>query len=225
MSTLAVIFDVDGTLVDSNRLHAEAWARTFARHGHAITAEQVLPHIGKGGDKLVPSLLPHASPDEQQALRADVSGAFRALADERGIPRLPGVPAVFAALRERGVRTAVATSAKRQDFETVIRTSGFDPGDHVDALLTGDDVDASKPDPDLIAAAVARLRVAPARAAMVGDTPYDALAARRAGAVAVGLLTGAHDADALRAGGATHVFSDAAALTARIDEVLRALSG
>jgi HAD superfamily hydrolase (TIGR01549 family) len=221
MTLAAMVFDVDGTLVDSNGLHAEAWERTFRDHGMQISAARVLPLIGKGGDKLVPSLLGDDLDEELFAtLRKGTPVHFAALAQARGISVLEGARAIFPALRERGLRLALATSGKRKDFENVVRASGFDPRPLVDEVVTGDDVEGSKPDPDLVARAAEVLGLRPGACAMVGDTPYDAEAARRAGVLPIGVLTGVHGEAALRGAGAAHVYRDLVALAQDLDAIL-----
>jgi HAD superfamily hydrolase (TIGR01509 family) len=216
----ALILDVDGTILDSNRLHAEAWAAALTAHGRPVTAAEVLPHIGKGSDKLVSAVAPDLPPDVAEKVRADTGPRFARLAHDRGVPQLPGVDALVREARARSLRVAIASSAKREDFDTLGKTSGVDLEALADVVVLGDDVEATKPDPDIVEAAIAKLALPPHECVMVGDTPYDAEAARRAGARAVGLLTGVHDEATLRRAGAEWVFRDLAALAANLDQVI-----
>jgi phosphoglycolate phosphatase-like HAD superfamily hydrolase len=124
------------------------------------------------------------------------------------------------ALRLRGLRTAVATSGKRKDFENVVRESGLDIPALVDEVVTGDDVEGSKPEPDLVERARATLGVAPEALAFVGDTPHDGEAARRAGVRFIGVLTGVHSPAAFERVGAWRVYRDLRALHADLDVLL-----
>lgn len=202
----AVIFDVDGTLVDSNELHAQAWQRAFVAHGFRIGVADVLPVIGKGGDKLVPTLVPGVSEDVQKQLAETSGRELTALLRSRGLQPLPGATIIWKVLRERNIRAAIASSAKRKDFALIDELSGLRLADQVEVVVLGDEVEESKPEPDIVAVAAQKLGVAPGDAVMVGDTPYDMEAAHRAGVTGVGVLTGAHGPAALRASGATFVF-------------------
>lgn len=221
MSTArAFIFDVDGTIVDSNRLHAQAWVQTFADHGRTVTLDQVLIQIGKGSDKLVPALAPDLPADEAKSMRSETPRHFRRLANERGIERLPGIDQIFAVLKSRGIRTAIATSARRDDFEEIVKISGVDLPGLTDEVVVGDDVKESKPDPDLVELAIAQLKLPASACVMVGDTPYDVEASVRAGARAVALRTGVHSDEALKAAGADWIYADLAQLAEHVRDVI-----
>lgn len=222
----ALLFDLDGTLVDTNELHAEAWVRTLAAHGFRIPVDRIRPEIGKGGDQLVPAVLgPAADAEHGDALREGVGEAYRRLVAERGVRLYPGVVALLDALRARGIRTALATSSDGAQLDATLAAAGVDLRTHVDATVTKADVAASKPEPDVVLAAVEKLGLGPAECALVGDTPYDAIAARRAGVVTLGVTSGGiFDERQLIAGGARRVWRDAAQLHAELDEVLRVAS-
>jgi HAD superfamily hydrolase (TIGR01509 family) len=221
MPLAAFAFDLDGTLLDSNTLHARAWQRSFRHFGLELPLERILPLIGMGSDKLVPALLGDQAGSRAEAIRARTPRELEELVPSAEVRPFPGVAELASALRARGLRIAIATSSKKADLELVARASHFDPAAFADELVLGDEVEATKPEPDLVGAAVARLRVPAAACAMVGDTPYDAEAATRAGVVAVGVLTGVHPEQALRRAGARWVFRDLRALTAGLDQLLR----
>lgn len=225
MALRAVIFDLDGTLLDTNGLHSRAWADVLAEAGHTIPEERVALEIGKGGDRLVPTLVGETVEREQgEALRTAHGERYRALVASEGVRVFPEAAAIFEAVRERGLRTAVATASKEENLEHVLEQAGLQLYDLADAIVTDSDVENSKPAPDVVLAAAAKLGLPPAACAMVGDTPYDAIAARQAGVVLLGVLTGVHDAAAMHRAGARAVFSDIADLHARLDDALRLAS-
>jgi HAD superfamily hydrolase (TIGR01509 family) len=217
----AMAFDVDGTLVDSNALHAEAWHQVLFRHGFAVPFPEVLGHIGMGGDKLIPALT-GKSPEEGEArrMREETPRELARLVCERGLRVFPGAREVLEGLRSRGVPFAIATSGRRDDFDLVVRSSGLDLGAGAATVITGDDARESKPEPDLVERAIAGLQVPPHSCAFVGDTPFDATAAVRAGARAIGVLQGAHTEKTLREAGALFVYPDLLALARALPVLL-----
>jgi HAD superfamily hydrolase (TIGR01509 family) len=221
MRVAAVAFDVDGTLVDSNALHAEAWHRVLARHGFTVPYAEVARHIGMGGDQLVPALIGRPGEEKQaRQLRAEAPAEFGRLASQRGIEPFPGAREVLELLRARGVPFAVATSGRSRDLELVVQVSRFDFRAGAAAVISGDDVEQSKPDPELIQRAIEALRVRPRDCAFVGDTPFDAAAAVRAGARAIGVLQGVHSEKSLREAGAVFVYQDMRMLAEALPRLL-----
>jgi HAD superfamily hydrolase (TIGR01509 family) len=227
MALDALIFDLDGTLVDTNAAHVESWVRALAKHGYRIEADRIGPEVGKGGDNLVPAVLgPSAEARVGEALRETVGEEYvRIVSRERRTPVFPGAVELLAALRDRGIRTALATSSAKQHLDATFESAGVDLREHVDEVVNKDDVERSKPDPDVVVAALDKLRLSPAQCAMVGDTPHDAEAAKRAGVVTLGILAGAlNDARALVGAGARRVWRDPAHLLAELDDALRTAS-
>ena len=217
MDARAWILDVDGTIIDSNAAHVEAWQRAFARHGHGITAERIRVEIGKGGDKLVPSILGETAEErEGETLRELQTEEFLAIARTRKLPPFPGARELVAELRRRGVRTAIATSSGNEHLEALGRSSGLDLEDLTDILVNADDIEESKPAPDLIVAAVKKLGVPAAECLMVGDTPWDAQASLAAGVACIGVRSGGNDSATLRAAGAREVREDLADVLAHL---------
>lgn len=201
----AVLFDVDGTLIDSNDLHAAAWRETFLRFGIDIPLDRVRGQIGKGGDNLIPALLPPDAVEEKQGAMED----FRSELFKRDyLPRVrpfPGVRALFERIREDDVRIVLATSARGEELDHHLDLLGV--RDLVEASTSKDDVEKSKPDPDIFAAALRQVApLGPDEALVVGDTPYDAEAAAKAGLRTVGFRSGGFPDEALRKAGAIALY-------------------
>ncbi len=225
MTISALIFDVDGTLVDTNQMHIEAWVRSFERHGYRVAADRIFPEVGKGGDKVVPDLLgSEADERDGDSLRDGQSEEFLRAAKERRIKVFDGVAALMESLKERGIRTALATSSRMEQLEGILESARCDLRELVDEVVTADDAEESKPAPDLVRAAVRALGVSPAECAMVGDTRWDVLACRDAGVVALGVLAGGNEVSTLRDAGARGVWKDVAELHADLDAALQCAS-
>ena len=201
----AAIFDIDGTLLDSVDLHAEAWVEAFRHFGVATDFATVRRQIGKGGDELMPVFLSEAQLREQgEAIEAYRSDLFKRAYRDRVRP-FPGVRALFERLRAEGMAIALASSGKRAEvehYQTVL-----DIADLVDAATSSDDAERSKPHPDIFRAALDRLDgIAPSEIVVVGDTPYDAQAAGKAGLATVGLLCGGFPEADLKAAGCIAIY-------------------
>lgn len=221
MTLDALLLDLDGTLLDTNLLHARAWAAALERFDLRVPVERVAEEIGKGGELLVPALVGRRVEEEKgDALREAAEEIFVALIAEEPVPVLPGVAELFAAARDRGLLTAIATASKRSQLEEMVERAGLDLFALADEVVTDDDVERPKPQPDVVSAAVAKLGLSPAQCAMVGDTPYDGTAARRAGVAAFGVETGGHRPEALRRAWMRAVYRDVGALAADLDAAL-----
>jgi phosphoglycolate phosphatase-like HAD superfamily hydrolase len=218
----AMIFDLDGTLVDTNGAHVEAWRLAFRDFGFDVPRERIVPEIGKGGDKVVPTLL-GAHVDERQgdAIRDANGRHFLAIARASRFDVFPGARELLSELRRRRVRTALATSGKREYLEATERSSGLDVESLVDVVVTKTEGASSKPAPDLVVSAVDELGLAPEQCAMVGDTIYDGEACTRAGVAFLGLLCGGSERDRLVDAGARGVYADPADLLAHLDQALQ----
>lgn len=203
----AVLFDIDGTLVDSNDLHVSAWVQAFAGSGRVLDPRAIRAQIGKGGDNLVPALLPGLGEDEVEKLSDAHGEAFKARYLDLVRP-FPGVRDLIARVHGAGIKVGLASSASKGELDHYVELLGI--GEFLDAATTIDDVKASKPAPDTVAAALGKLGVAGADALFVGDTPYDIESGARAGVATVAVLSGGFDRDALR--GAKAVYEGAAAL-------------
>ncbi|GAC1478165.1 MAG: hypothetical protein NVS1B4_21670 [Gemmatimonadaceae bacterium] len=222
MTLAALIFDLDGTLVDTNRFHIDSWARTLAHAGYAVARDRIMAEIGKGGDNLVPSLLGEApAARDGEAIRARVATEFAETAGRNRFAFFPGARELLAEVRQRGLKLALATSSSEEQIATTFRSAGEDLRPRFDAVVTASDVDRSKPAPDVIHAALTRLDLSPSDCVLVGDTPHDAEAARRAGVVMLGVAGGGTTTvAALRRAGATGVWRDTADLLAHLDAAL-----
>lgn len=197
-NTRAALFDVDGTLVDSNDLHAAAWSEAFRHFGHDIPAGRIRFQIGKGGDNLIPALLPDLPDEEREALE-DYRGE---LYKKDYLPRVTPFPAVrplFERLRDDDVAIVLASSSGREEVDHNLDLIGC--RDLVSAATSRDDVERSKPCPDIFEAALARAGVPAASALVVGDTPWDVKAAARTGLGTIGFRSGGfEDRDLIDAG-------------------------
>ena len=207
----AAIFDVDGTLVDSNVLHVEAWREAFSHYGKELTADEVFEQIGKGGDQLMPVFLSRHElerfGDELERLRGELFTRDYL----PSVEPFPKVRELFERLTKDGVLIALASSAKEAELSSHLQKLGVE--DFVDAATSADDVERSKPSPDIFEAALARLEgVSPDDAIVIGDTPYDAIAARKAGLKTIGLLSGGVEEKTLREAGVVAIYRDIADL-------------
>lgn len=213
----AVVFDVDGTLIDSVDAHAHAWQDVLARYGHDVPFEQVRHQIGKGSDQLLPVFL---SKDELERVGARIDKERSDWFKENYLPQVrpfPNTRALFERIREAGKRIVLASSAKEDELEKYKELARI--GDLVETSTSSDDAEKSKPYPDIFLAALGRLKdVKPSEALVVGDTPYDAEAAGKAGMRTIALLCGGFPEAELRAAGAIALFRDPADLLARYDE-------
>lgn len=201
----AVLFDVDGTLIDSNDLHASAWREAFLHFGVDIPFDQVRGQVGKGGDNLIPALLPpnlvHDKQEEIDSFRSDL---FKRDYLPRVVP-FPGVRDLFERIAAEGKKIVLASSAGADELHFHLGVIGA--SDLVTATTSKDDVEHSKPDPDIFVAALAK--VPPLRAdevIVVGDSPYDMQAAAKAGIRTIGFRSGGFPEDELREAGAVEIY-------------------
>src|SRR5215211_6711744 len=185
----AVIFDVDGTLVDSVDMHARAWQEAFAHFGKHFDFERVRYQIGKGGDQLMPVFLSREELDEFGDELEKYRGELFKREHLSRVKSFPAVRELFERVKREGLQTALASSAKGDELKTYKRIADIE--DLVEEETSADDAEKSKPHPDIFEAALERLGdVEPSEAVVVGDTPYDAEAAGKAGVQTVGLLSG-----------------------------------
>jgi phosphoglycolate phosphatase-like HAD superfamily hydrolase len=213
----AVIFDIDGTLVDSVDIHAMAWQEALRAFGFDAKYEAVRAQIGKGGDKLIPEFVPE---DQLQSVQDKLSKHRGELFMSKYMPRirpLSCVPDLFQRIRDEGLRITLASSAKANELAEYVKLAGI--GDFVEKETSKDEVEESKPSPDVFQTALHKLHGVNAdEAVVIGDTPHDAIAARRAGLRCIGVLTGGWLAEELLDAGCFVVYRSAAELLALFDE-------
>ena len=208
-----VILDVDGTLVDSNDAHARAWVEALAEHGYAAPYELVRPLIGMGGDKLLPAV---GGPAEASELGQRISARRAEIFKTRYLPEIapfPQTKELLARMRERGLKLMVASSAKQDELDRLLEIAGAKG--MIESATSSSDAESSKPDPDIVQAALDRLGLPLGQVLMVGDTPFDVEAAARAGIATIALRCGGwhdHDLD-----GALAVYRDPADLLAHYE--------
>lgn len=209
MPLQAVLFDLDGTLVDSNDYHVAAWEVAFGEAGYAISAARIRGQIGKGGDNLVPALLPGLDADTVEALGKAQGDVFRARYLDQIRP-FPAARALMARVAEAGKQVVLASSAGSADIDHYV---GLLDAKDLIAFATGkDDVAHSKPDPDIFAAALRKAAIAAADCLVIGDTPYDVQAAKACGIDTIALLSGGFSENVLREAGAIAIYRDVEAL-------------
>jgi membrane protein len=211
----AILFDIDGTLVDSNDLHVDAWDEVFRAAGHTIDRQRLHDQIGKGADNYIPALLPHLSDDEAERLGEERAEIFKARYLGQVTP-FPGARDLLARCKGAGLTVVLASSAKGAELDHYLDL--LDARDLVDAFTSADDVAHTKPAPDIFDTARRKVDAAPGNALVIGDTPYDIDAAQAAGMRAIGVRSGGFT-DAQLAD-AVAIYDDVAAILADFDAAL-----
>ena len=217
MKYKAAIFDIDGTLLDSVDFHAEAWRQAFLRFGRDIPFADIRAQIGKGGDQLLPVFFS----EREIALIGKVMEKTRGnIFKSEFLPKVkpfPGVRPLFERIRRDGLQIALASSAKKDELEHYAKLLEIE--DLIEAGTSTDDAEKSKPHPDIFEAAMEKLgKVSPKKCLVLGDTPYDAEAADKAGIKTVGVLCGGFPEADLRNAGAIAIYRDPEDLLRRYDE-------
>ncbi|HCF29867.1 MAG TPA: HAD family hydrolase [Cyanobacteria bacterium UBA11049] len=219
----AVIFDIDGTLVDSVDFHAQSWQKTFQHFGHQIPYDQIRAQIGKGSDKLMPvffSLEQLNELDGQSATLGERMRDYRRELYKREyhpqIKAFPQVRELFLRIKADGKRVALASSATSDDLAVYKQIMNVE--ELVDAATTTTEVESSKPEPDVFLATLDKLGgIAPNNVIVVGDTPYDAEAASKANLRTIGVLSGGFSEENLRQAGCIAIYQNIALLLAHYD--------
>jgi HAD superfamily hydrolase (TIGR01509 family) len=212
MRIKAILFDIDGTLVDSNDMHVLAWEEAFAGIGETFDRQTLHDQIGKGTDMLVPTLLPDLDEDAQEKLGDAHGSVFKAKFLDQAKP-FPGAHDLLAHAHELGQQVVLASSASAAELDHYLDL--LEARDLVDATTSSDEVKNTKPAPDIFATALDKLSgIDAAEVLVVGDTPYDVEAAKKCGIAAVGLRSGKFSDEALLGAGAIALYDDAAALLA-----------
>ncbi|WP_411720014.1 HAD family hydrolase [Mycetocola sp.] len=208
----AVLFDVDGTLIDSNYLHVEAWAHAFSDLGADVSAWRVHRAIGQDSARLLAALLGDRADELGDRAKELHSRYYKELAPR--LRPLNGARELLRALSQQGRTLVLATSAPEDELRLL--TEALDSDDVLDATTNADDVDTAKPDPSIVQVALGKAGVGPEEAIFVGDTVWDCIAASRAGVRTIGVLCGGSSSAELRSAGAIAVYDDPAALLSEL---------
>jgi len=212
----ALLCDIDGTLVQSNWLHAEAWQKAFAAMGIHLELEDLRRQIGKGGDELIPVFVPWWKRKHvEEPLKSLRKSLFQTEFRER-VQALPRAREFLAKLQQSGIRVALASSAHEDDLLFYKKLVGMD--DLIDAQTSADDAKRSKPHPDIFEAALKRLGLKPHEVLALGDTPWDAEAAGKAEIWTIGVETGGWSRQELLAAGCVEVYASVADLLEHFDQ-------
>ena len=209
------ILDIDGTLVDTNYQHAVAWYRAFRQNDIVLPVWRIHRHIGMGGDQVIAALTDERTDEEKGD---DIRGAEKALylAMIEEVEPLEGARDLIKRLKEAGKTVVMASSAKDDEVDHYLDL--LDARELADDWTTSADVEATKPEPDLVKAALDKAGAEPGDAVMLGDTPWDCEAAKRAGVETVALMTGGFSEQELTDAGAVNVFESLPDLLERIEE-------
>ena len=212
------ILDVDGTLVDTNYQHALAWYRAFRGHQVVLPIWRIHRHIGMGGDQLVESLAgEEVERSKGDSIRELEGRCYGEMIDE--VEVMEGARELLVELRERGHTVILASSAKPDEIERYVELLGA--RELADAWTSSGDVEATKPQPDLVHSALDRAGGRPEEAVMIGDSPWDVEAAKRAGVRTVAVMTGGFAPEELTNAGAVEVFESVAELAGALERVMR----
>jgi HAD superfamily hydrolase (TIGR01549 family) len=218
LSVRAFIFDIDGTLVDSNELHVDSWDRAFRRFGKQFPRGELRAQIGKGSDQYLPEFL---TPDEIHRFGKDLDDYRSDLFRNEYLPKVrpfPKVRELFQRIGDDGKRIVLASSGKKADTKYYIDLLKID--DLIEGYTSGDDAENSKPAPDIFAASLKKLGdISSADAVTVGDTRFDIEAAGKAGLITIAFLCGGTSGEILREAGAAAIYRDPADFFAHYDEL------
>jgi HAD superfamily hydrolase (TIGR01549 family) len=208
----AALLDVDGTLVDTNYHHAVAWYRAFRAHGIALPVWRIHRHVGMGGDQLIPALVPGIDGELHEAIEETRGTRYAELLDE--VQPFDQAHELIQELKQREVAVVLASSSPQEELDHYLDL--LDARDLTDSWTTQDDVEATKPAPDLVEAALEKAGTR--EAVMVGDTPWDVKAASAAGVPAVCVITGGFARAELEEAGAAAVYESVEELREKLDE-------
>ena len=212
----AAIFDVDGTLIDSVDAHARAWQIALEHFGHPQPFDKIRHQIGKGGDQLMPVFLSREALERQGEALEKFRGEVYKREFMPNIRPFDSVRELFLKMRTANIQTVLASSAKGDELEYYKQLCNI--GDLIEGNTSADDAEKSKPHPDIFQAALAQLNnVQPGEAMVIGDTPYDAIAAARAGMPSIGMLCGGFPAQELLDAGCIRLYRDPADLLAQFE--------
>jgi HAD superfamily hydrolase (TIGR01509 family) len=209
------ILDIDGTLVDTNYQHAVAWYRAFRQNGIVLPVWRIHRHIGMGGDQVIAALTDEQTEEERgDDIRAAEKALYLAMIEE--VEPLEGARDLILRLKDARKTVVMASSAKDDEVDHYLDL--LDARELADDWTTSADVEATKPEPDLVRAALEKAGAEPGDAVMLGDTPWDCEAAKRAGVETVALMTGGFAEQELTEAGAAAVFESLPELLERLEE-------
>lgn len=216
MAIQGVLLDVDGTLVLSNDAHAQAWVEAFAAFGYEVKFEQVRPLIGMGGDQIVPKFAPGLNDNE---------GKGKEIADRRkelilnkfgsNLAPANGTRELIEKMQQQGLRLLIASSATSQELSVLLKAARVDDLLSQDEATTSSDAEKSKPEPDLVEAALSKIGMQADEVVMLGDTPYDIESASKAGVAVIAVRCGGFDDSQLK--DAIAIYDDPADLLAQYE--------
>ena len=210
----AVLFDIDGTLVDSNYLHVDAWHRGLAEAGAPAPASRIHRAIGMDSGKLLEALAGEASEETRTRAKELHSDYYKKAASR--LRAFDGAQDLLRSIADRGLKVVLATSAPEDELELLLGV--LDVDDTLAVVTSAADVDAAKPDPDILQVALEKAEVGAGQALLVGDTVWDVRAATAAGLPTIGVESGGVSGAELREAGAIEVYEDVAQLLERLDE-------
>ncbi|MCU0533615.1 MAG: HAD family hydrolase [Hydrococcus sp. Prado102] len=216
MSLQGAILDVDGTLVLSNDAHAQAWVEAFAAFGYSIEFEQVRPLIGMGGDQIVPKFAPGLSDKEGKG--KEIADRRKELIIDKYGPNLSpakGTRDLILKMQSQGLHLIIASSATEQELSVLLKAAEVDDLLSQDEATTSSDAESSKPEPDIVEAALNKSDMQPQQAIMLGDTPYDIESANKAGVEVIAFRCGGFDDNQLK--DAIAIYDDPADLLANYE--------
>jgi HAD superfamily hydrolase (TIGR01549 family) len=217
---LALIFDIDGTLVDSNELHVDSWDRAFRRFGKQFPREKLRAQIGKGSDQYLPEFL---TPDEIKRFGKELDHYRSDVFRKEYLPKVrpfPKVRELFQRIRNDNKRIVLASSGKKADTKYYIDLVKI--GNLIDGYVSSDDADSSKPAPDIFAASLKKLgSISSPAAVTIGDTRFDIEAARKVGLKTIAFLCGGTPESVLREAGAVAIYRDPSDFLAHYDELIK----
>ena len=219
----AIIFDLDGTLVDSVRYHAEAWVKAFKEYGYDFSHETLSQQIGKGSEFIVGELL---SSDEAEKLHSDIAQYRKQYYQENLLEKVqpfPKVKELFQTIKADGIKIVLASSARQETIEHYKQLLEIE--DLIEGATSTDEVKKSKPEPDIFRTALDKLEgVSADEAIVVGDSPYDAIAAKKIDITTIGLLGGGFSEDTLKEAGCVAIYKDPADLLDNYPQFLQVKS-
>jgi HAD superfamily hydrolase (TIGR01509 family) len=212
---MIAILDIDGTLVDTNYQHSLAWFRAFREHGIVLAIWRIHRHMGMGGDQVVSAVAgDHVEQEKGDDIRDAEKRRYMEMIEE--VEPMGGARQLIKELKERGHRVVFASSAKKDEVDHYLDL--LEARELVDDWTTSADVEATKPAPDLVEAALKKISGSPEEAVLVGDTPWDIKAAAKAGVPTIAVLTGGFAIEELEESGAAAVFESVEQLCQRLGE-------